>query len=99
MKHSHRQSVTWLVHSRENMDKYLNEQLRRLEMDRIDFYLLHGLNKDIWENIKKLGACKFLDEAIKDGRLFKAVFFIFLNFHRKIMKSRCPFSYFLQEGI
>ncbi|PRR81014.1 aldo/keto reductase [Clostridium luticellarii] len=70
----------WLVHSREDMDKYLNEQLGRLETDRIDFYLLHGLNKDIWENIKKLGVCEFLDGAIKDGRIRYAGF----SFHDNI---------------
>jgi len=34
---------SWLIKSREDMDKYLNEQLARLRTDSIDFYLLHGL--------------------------------------------------------
>lgn len=35
---------SWLVKSREDMDRYLSEQLERLKTDYIDFYLLHALN-------------------------------------------------------
>ena len=34
---------TWLIETREDMDKYLNMQLKRLETDYIDFYLIHGI--------------------------------------------------------
>lgn len=64
----------WLLETREDMDKYLNEQLRKLEVETIDFYLLHSLNKKIWEKIKKLGVDEFLDSAIKDGRIKHAGF-------------------------
>lgn len=70
----------WLVHSREDMDKYLNEQLSRLETDTIDFYLLHALNKSVWSNLQSLGVCEFLDQAIKDGRIRYAGF----SFHDNI---------------
>ena len=33
----------WLIESPEQFDDYLNQQLERLQTDRIDFYLLHGL--------------------------------------------------------
>jgi predicted aldo/keto reductase-like oxidoreductase len=36
------------------MDKYLNEQLKRLQTGYIDFYLLHGLSGDQWKKLKKL---------------------------------------------
>ena len=58
-----------LVESREDMNKMLDEQLKKLGVQSIDFYLLHALNKDRWEKMKALGATEFLDEAVKDGRI------------------------------
>ena len=71
---------SWLIKTREDMDKYLNEQLERLQTDKIDFYLVHALNKGVWENLKKLGINEFLDSAIKDGRIRYAGF----SFHDKL---------------
>ena len=71
---------SWLIKTREDMDKYLNEQLARLQTDQIDFYLVHALNQDMWENLKKLGISEFLDSAIKDGRIRYAGF----SFHDKL---------------
>ena len=64
----------WLIKTREDMDRYLNEQLERLEIDSIDFYLLHSLNHGTWENLKRLGVDEFLDSAIEDGRIKHAGF-------------------------
>jgi predicted aldo/keto reductase-like oxidoreductase len=71
---------SWLIKTREDMDKYLNEQLERLQTDHIDFYLVHALNTGMWENLKKLGIDEFLDSAIKDGRIRYAGF----SFHDKL---------------
>ncbi len=60
---------SWLVASREDMDKYLDEQLARLATDHIDFYLLHGLGGETWENLSRLGVLEFLDSARADGRI------------------------------
>jgi hypothetical protein len=60
---------SWLVTSRKDMDKYLDEQLGRLNTDHIDFYLVHGLNAPFWENLSALGVTEFLDDAIADGRI------------------------------
>ncbi len=60
---------SWLVKSREDMDKYLDEQLGRLRTDYIDFYLLHGLNTDFWTNLTKNGVFDFMDNALADGRV------------------------------
>src|SRR5208283_2814139 len=34
---------SWLIGSRADMDRYLDQQLERLQTDHIDFYLLHSL--------------------------------------------------------
>ncbi|ADZ09759.1 NADP-dependent oxidoreductase domain protein [Methanobacterium lacus] len=70
----------WMLKTREDMDKYLNEQLKRLETDHIDFYMVHGINRNYWENIKELGFDEFLDDAISDGRIKYAGF----SFHHRI---------------
>ena len=60
---------SWLVTSRQDMDRYLDEQLARLATDQIDFYLLHGLGAGTWENLSRLGVLEFLDSARADGRI------------------------------
>ena len=64
----------WLIQKSEDMNHYLNEQLKRLQTDRIDFYLLHGLHKRFWENLINLDVFEFLDSAIEDGRIMYAGF-------------------------
>ncbi len=60
---------TWLIKSREDMDKYLNEQLEKLQTDYIDFYLIHTLNRKLWKDAVENGIFDFMNEVIKDGRV------------------------------
>ncbi len=71
---------SWLVEKKEDLNYYLNEQLKRLQTDRIDFYLLHGLGQNTWENLTNLGALEFLDSALEEGRIKYAGF----SFHDEI---------------
>lgn len=65
---------SWLIQSREDMDKYLDEQLQRLDTDVIDFYLVHTINTSTWSTLKECGIDEFLDQAIKDGKIRYAGF-------------------------
>jgi uncharacterized protein len=65
---------SWLIEKREDMDKYLDEQLKKLQTDHIDFYLVHALMADSWEKMESLGIRDFLDDAIEDGRITYAGF-------------------------
>ena len=56
------------------MDNYLNKQLKRLQTDRIDFYLLHGLNRPFWDNLIECDVFEFLDSAIDEGNIGYAGF-------------------------
>ena len=60
---------TWLVETRADMHKYLDLQLKRLEVNCIDFYLAHNLNNLVWPKMKELKVREFLAEAARDGRI------------------------------
>ena len=51
---------SWLVESREDMDRFLNAQLERLRTDHIDYYLVHGLVGVLWDKMEKLDVLGFL---------------------------------------
>ncbi len=52
----------------EDFDRFLNEQLKRLRTDYIDFYLLHGLNKRTWPKARDLEILKWAKKAVKSGK-------------------------------
>jgi predicted aldo/keto reductase-like oxidoreductase len=63
-------SPLWFITSPGDFDKFLNEQLEKLQTGHIDFYLLHGLDKKKWENtVLKLGLLNKAEAAIADGRI------------------------------
>jgi predicted aldo/keto reductase-like oxidoreductase len=64
----------WLVKNRQDMDRFLEIQLKKLRTDHIDYYLIHALTKGGWEKIKEIGVLEFLDTAKKDGRIRNAGF-------------------------
>jgi len=59
----------WLIESPDQFDNYLNQQLERLQTDHIDFYLLHGLNKERWPILQDLGVFEWAEKAIASGRI------------------------------
>ena len=61
---------SWLVKSREDMDSHLNEQLRLLQTDHIDFYLVHNLpTLEFWEMLLDLGIERWLAEKRASGQI------------------------------
>jgi len=59
----------WLVDDKEDLDKYLNKQLEKLEVDKIDFYLIHALSKDRWQKCKDLEIMDWLKKVQKEGKI------------------------------
>jgi predicted aldo/keto reductase-like oxidoreductase len=57
------------VNCKEDMDRFLNEQLEKLRTDCIDFYLLHAVKKSYWEKMKKFGVIDFLKRARASGKI------------------------------
>jgi uncharacterized protein len=65
---------SWLVETREDMDRLLNAQLERLGTDHIDYYLVHTLDGPLWDKMSALGVGEFLDQALADGPIRNAGF-------------------------
>ena len=60
---------TWLVNAAPDMDRYLDEQHRKLDTEHIDFYLFHDLNKDRWAKLERLEALNWAEKAIQKGKI------------------------------
>ena len=60
---------SWLIESPGDFDRYLNEQLERLQISKIDFYLLHGLNKRYWPKLRDMEVLRWAESALADGRI------------------------------
>lgn len=59
----------WAVQSRKDMDKFLDAQLKRLQTDYIDFYLVHSIVEATWRNIISHDLRDFLDKALQSGKV------------------------------
>ncbi len=65
----------YIVNTREDMDEFLDTQLKRLQTDRIDYYLLHNItNKNAWDKMVRLGVLDFLTAARKEGKILHTGF-------------------------
>ena len=49
--------------------KQFAQQLERLQMDRIDFYLLHGIQDNFVDDILNCGCIEYFDGLKKDGKI------------------------------
>ena len=60
----------WAVESAADFDRILNEQLQKLQTDRIDFYLLHALGRSRWRDVVlKHDLLARAEAALADGRI------------------------------
>lgn len=60
---------SWLIHSQEDMTRYLEEQMRRLQTEHIDFYLLHALNAGYWHALRDADVIAWSEAQIRSGRI------------------------------
>lgn len=81
LKDGYREKVTlttklplWKVEKTEDMERLLDEQLGRLEVDHVDFYLAHAVNKNTFEKVRALGLFQFLDDMKAKGKIRYAGF-------------------------
>ena len=56
-----------LVESAQDFDRFFNEQLERLQIEKIDFYLLHGLNGQSWPKVRDFGVLRWAEDKMAQG--------------------------------
>ncbi len=60
----------YLIKSIDGVEKTFNEELRRLQTDYIDFYLMHMLSDvSVWNKLKNMGITEWIDEKISSGKI------------------------------
>ena len=62
-------SPIWLLEDPEDFPRILEEQLKRLGTDHIDFYLLHSLGVSTWDKCKRFDAIGFCERAKAQGKI------------------------------
>jgi predicted aldo/keto reductase-like oxidoreductase len=65
---------SFLINSSRDFDRYLNKQLRWWQIDRVDFYLLGGLNRESWPKLQGLDVIRWAERAMGNGRIDKLGF-------------------------
>ena len=59
----------WLVETPADFDKYLDEQLERLQTGYVDVYLLHALWRERWAKMQNMRVFEWAERALADGRI------------------------------
>lgn len=59
----------WLLEKKEDCDRYFEEQLKRLQRERVDFYLFHGLSQKNWQKVLDLDCIAWAEGKIQEGRI------------------------------
>ncbi len=68
-----------MINNRESIETIFNKQLEKLQVDYIDYYLLHSMNGSSWEKMLSFGIIEFMDRVKKEGKVKKMGF----SFHGK----------------
>ena len=57
-----------IVEKAEDFDRFFNEQMERLQVDKLDFYLFHGLRAETWHNVRDMGIIGWAEDKMAQGR-------------------------------
>ena len=62
-------SPSWAIEKESDFEFYLDEQLKKLQTDYIDIYLLHSLTVPDWTKVNDLNVLDFLDDCLSSGKV------------------------------
>jgi len=57
------------ISKKEKIEEIFNKQLEKLQVDVIDYYLLHALDGGMWGKMKRLGIIDFMDRIKHEGKI------------------------------
>jgi uncharacterized protein len=88
---------SWLANDYADFDRIFNEQLKRLQTDHIDFYLLHALNRDHWPKVRDLDVLEWAQKRMDIGQIGHLGFSFHDNLENfKIIVDGCDLWSFCQ---
>lgn len=59
----------FMIHKKESIQEIFEKQLDKLQVDYIDYYLLHALDKLTWERMLSFGIIEFMDKIKATGKV------------------------------
>jgi len=59
----------WELNTKEDVKRIFDSQLERLDVDYVDFYLLHALDKTKWQKVLDLDVLPFVEEMRAQGKI------------------------------
>ncbi len=59
----------WYVKTIDDAKRIFAEQCERLQVDYVDFYLIHALNKEHFDNMKALGVIEYCAQLKEEGKI------------------------------
>lgn len=59
----------WKLEKKEDVELLFNEQLSRLQVDYVDYYLLHALDAKKWQKVLELDIVPFLEKMKEEGKI------------------------------
>lgn len=83
------------IKKREEMDKYLNKELKLLDVSYIDYYYVHGINLKSLRRLENKGIFEFLDKAKAEGKIKNACF----SYHGKASEFREILDKYNWDGV
>jgi predicted aldo/keto reductase-like oxidoreductase len=59
----------WMVQKSEDFDRFFEDQRRKLQTEKIDFYLLHGLDEMSWNQMNHLKILNWAEKKLAAGQI------------------------------
>ncbi len=59
----------WDVNTLDDAKRLFNEQLTKLDVEYVDFYLIHALDKNRWKKVLELNILDYLDGLVSEGKI------------------------------